>query len=321
MAYVTPTTRSDGFVVTAERWNQEAVDNPIALRTGAVAIASQAANDLIYASSASQLARLAAGTAGKVLQTNGAGSAPTWVTPVVVSSEQTTTATGAQNNFDLTERWTYLRCTGAAPVFSGFTVAGAAPQGGDRVTIECLGTTAKVTHQDAGSTAENRIICPSTNGQIVGANGRIELIYDTTTDRWREALVDPGGAITYTPTWTGSGSNPAIGAGTLTGSYQQRGRVVWVEIRLVYAADSTEGTGTYGWSTPINPSATYRGAGSVYLLDTGTANYIGTAVSANTNVINAYVHTTNSAGQVGAGAPMTWAANDALTLAFEYPIA
>lgn len=82
MAWVAPTTRSDGFVVPATEWNQEVVDNPNALRTGAIAIASQAANDLIYASSASQLARLAAGTAGQLLQTNGAGSAPTWITPL-----------------------------------------------------------------------------------------------------------------------------------------------------------------------------------------------------------------------------------------------
>ena len=64
--------------IAATDWNQNTVDNPIALRTGGIAIASQAANDIIYASSSTQLARLAAGTAGYVLTTNGAGSAPTW---------------------------------------------------------------------------------------------------------------------------------------------------------------------------------------------------------------------------------------------------
>lgn len=85
MAYVTPTTRADGYVVDAAEWNKNTVDNPIALRTGALALASQAANDLIYASSGSQLARLAAGTAGQILQTNGAGSPPSWVdAPVAI---------------------------------------------------------------------------------------------------------------------------------------------------------------------------------------------------------------------------------------------
>lgn len=78
MAWSTPTTRADGYTVTSSDWNTNTVDNPNALRTGGIAIASQAANDIIYASSATQLARLAAGTAGQVLQTNGAGSAPTW---------------------------------------------------------------------------------------------------------------------------------------------------------------------------------------------------------------------------------------------------
>ena len=78
MAYVAPTTRADGYVVTAAVWNSDAVANPIAINAGAIAIASQAANDVLYASSATQLARLAAGTSGQVLTTQGSGSAPIW---------------------------------------------------------------------------------------------------------------------------------------------------------------------------------------------------------------------------------------------------
>jgi hypothetical protein len=58
-----------------------------AMATGAINLASQAANDIIYASSATQLARLAAGTAGQVLSTNGSGSAPSWLT--VSDNDQT----------------------------------------------------------------------------------------------------------------------------------------------------------------------------------------------------------------------------------------
>lgn len=80
MAYVAPSTRADGYVVPAAVWNSDVVENPTAINAGAIAIASQAANDVIYASSATQLARLAAGAAGDVLTTQGAGSAPTWTT-------------------------------------------------------------------------------------------------------------------------------------------------------------------------------------------------------------------------------------------------
>lgn len=91
MAYVTPTSKTTGDLIAATDWNQNTVDNPSALRTGGIAIASQAANDIIYASSSTQLARLAAGTAGYVLTTNGAGSAPTW-SAVSGDSDQTVIA-------------------------------------------------------------------------------------------------------------------------------------------------------------------------------------------------------------------------------------
>src|SRR3990167_7221529 len=74
MAYVAPSTRTTGTLITAAIWNQDIVDNPIALRAGGIAIASQAANDIPYASSATQLGRIAA-AASAVLVTS-AGSVP-----------------------------------------------------------------------------------------------------------------------------------------------------------------------------------------------------------------------------------------------------
>lgn len=78
MAYVAPTTRADGYVVDASEWNKNTVDNPAALRSGEIAVTSQAANDLIIATSATQLGRVAAGTVGQVLQA-GASGLPAWV--------------------------------------------------------------------------------------------------------------------------------------------------------------------------------------------------------------------------------------------------
>lgn len=92
MAYVTPTTRADGYVVEAAEWNKNTVDNPIALRTGALAIASQATGDVITASTATQLTLVSPGTAGHALISNGAGVAPSFqavavsaiITPTVI---------------------------------------------------------------------------------------------------------------------------------------------------------------------------------------------------------------------------------------------
>jgi len=55
-------------------------DNDAALRAGGIAVSSQAAQDILYASSSTALSRLAAGVAGQLLTTQGTGSPPTWET-------------------------------------------------------------------------------------------------------------------------------------------------------------------------------------------------------------------------------------------------
>jgi len=81
MAWVTASSLSTGDLITASEWNQSVISNTNELRAGGWAIASQAANDVVYASSTTQFARLGAGSAGKVLTTQGTGSAPTWESP------------------------------------------------------------------------------------------------------------------------------------------------------------------------------------------------------------------------------------------------
>jgi hypothetical protein len=106
MAYSTPTTRADDYVVDATEWNKNTVDNPIAIRTGGIAIAGQAANGIPYATSSSQFGMLAAGTAGQVLQTNGAGTAPSWAnasaSPSLCQGRLTLTSGTPVTNADVT---------------------------------------------------------------------------------------------------------------------------------------------------------------------------------------------------------------------------
>ena len=59
MAWTTPRTYVAGEIVTAAMLNTDHRDNLSALRAGGIAVASQAANDLLVASSATQLTRLA----------------------------------------------------------------------------------------------------------------------------------------------------------------------------------------------------------------------------------------------------------------------
>jgi hypothetical protein len=85
MAWSTPSSRSTGNLITATIWNQDVVDNPVAMRSGAIAIASQAALDFIYGSAATQLARLAAGAAHTSPRINAAGTAWEFFSTVLYS--------------------------------------------------------------------------------------------------------------------------------------------------------------------------------------------------------------------------------------------
>ena len=75
---------------------------------------------------------------------------------------------------------------------------------------------------------------------------------------WRDQFKAIGDAWTsYTPTWTGSGGNPAIGNGTLAGKYIQAGKLVVFQITIIAGSTTTFGTGNYGTSLPFAPTA-YR---------------------------------------------------------------
>jgi hypothetical protein len=118
MAYVAPTTRADGYVVDATEWDQNVVDNVIALRSGALSVASQATGDVMAASSSTQLARVAPAAAKTALISNGAGVAPTF---------QSVTVTGqAEGDVIIANSTTSLKVVTPATAGHVLTSAGAA---------------------------------------------------------------------------------------------------------------------------------------------------------------------------------------------------
>jgi len=164
-----------------------------------------------------------------------------------VPTEQTTTATGTQSDFSLSAVYTHLRCNNTtALTLTGFTVGGATPTHNCVVIIDNIGSsTVKVSNQDTGSTAANRCITPSSNGQIIGANGRMMCVYDVTTQRWRESLLDPGARITVpynSGDFTGQDSMTwTVDSGDLrVFAYRQSARAV--HIMLAIEASSVGGT-------------------------------------------------------------------------------
>jgi len=77
MAFTTPRTWVSGELITAALMNTFVRDNQNAMTAGYMGIASQATYDLLYASSATQLGRIATSTANKLLTAKGSAT-PAW---------------------------------------------------------------------------------------------------------------------------------------------------------------------------------------------------------------------------------------------------
>lgn len=205
---------------------------------------------------------------------SGAAAAPSFraVVAADVSTEQTDATTGAQNDVAPSAgAFVVIRCTGAAPIFSGFT-GGAA---GRQLLLECLGTTLKVVDQ-ATSSAANQIICESTQGQIVGVNGQILLTYDATTSRWRATVLNLGAPIAFTPTLGGSGGQSGQAYTTQLGRYQQQGRSVTAWVNLVM---STLGTVTSTAQIQSLPLTSQNTSGLISAFVAGTWAALGTNIT------------------------------------------
>ncbi|MFB7832000.1 hypothetical protein [Streptomyces sp. NPDC056056] len=63
------------------------------------------------------------------------------------------------------------------------------------------------------------------------------------------------GWISYTPTWTATGTAPVIGNGTLFGRYKVVGKVCTVAFEQVMGTLTTFGTGAWGWSLPFTAAS------------------------------------------------------------------
>jgi hypothetical protein len=99
---------------------------------------------------------------------------------------QTSANTGTIHNLSLGNRYTYLRCTGAAPTITGISVFGGAPQGGDMVIVQNAGSgTVTLAHDDSGSSAANRLRNLGGAGISLDADEAATYVYDGTDTRWR----------------------------------------------------------------------------------------------------------------------------------------
>ena len=121
----------------------------------------------------------------------------------------------------------------------------------------------------------------------------------------------------YTPTWTAS-VNPAIGNGTIVGSYRRVGKTVNAVAKITMGSTTTFGTGTYVISLPVTAVSAVLAVGSLYILDSGTANRSGICL---TNSTTSVQMVSSADGDVGPTVPQTFAANDIILVSITYEAA
>lgn len=123
---------------------------------------------------------------------------------------------------------------------------------------------------------------------------------------------------TYTPTLTGSGSNPNLGAGgSISGRYLKIGKLVIVLARADWAgAGASAGSGTYAISLPVAVGAGFLYVGSVLCFD-GTTFRTGVCEPNHTNQTTQMI-THGATARVASNVPQTWKANDLLSISLIY---
>ncbi len=151
----------------------------------------------------------------------------------------------------------------------------------------------------------------------VGSN-TAPLVADSTQStglRW-----DNDAWTSYAATWTSGGTAPAIGNGTLSAQYKQRGKIVDVKVYLELGSTSTIGTGAYYISLPVNASNVSVGSinGHGWIVDASSGIYYHIAADTADAVTKLTFRLFKSDGTyaqlstVESGVPMTWATGDKL---------
>ncbi len=154
----------------------------------------------------------------------------------------------------------------------------------------------------------------------VGANNLV-LTADSATSTGLKYSAD---YTAYTPTWSASGTAPAIGNGTLSASYLLVGKLCYIQMYFAAGSTTTFGTGEWTFSLPFAANAQNAGTGgypcSAYLEDNGVLGYqVVTARKTGGNTLFALF--TNSSTNVTASQPFVWGTGDFFRLSLVYGVA
>jgi hypothetical protein len=136
-----------------------------------------------------------------------------------------------------------------------------------------------------------------------------------------------GAWIDYTPTWTGSTTNPVIGNGSITGRYSLVNKTVTAQILIKAGSTTTFGSGSYFFSLPVTAAATlsgYPAIGAGWGEDASAAaatTFTANVHNSSTTLFGLRFTAGSGSGAVTATAPYTWANSDHISATIQYKAA
>lgn len=128
---------------------------------------------------------------------------------------------------------------------------------------------------------------------------------------------------TYTPTWTATTTNPAVGNGTIIGRYLATSDWVDLWIALVPGSTSTFGSGQYFLSLPFAAVGTYEQFLDASLYNAGVSRHRGVAfIAASASTISIYEPVAwgvaSGPGIWNTTSPFTFGSGDVVTIFGKY---
>lgn len=164
-------------------------------------------------------------------------------------------------------------------------------------TIELMGT--------GVTTPTTQVAITADNTQIVNGGRTLDL------GTWQ----------TYSPAWTASTTNPAIGNGTISGRYIYLNKhTVRAVIRIAMGTTTTRGTGNYKFSLPVTAadSQGFGATGAFAINDSGSALRTGTVVFTSTTTVELWINA--SGGAVAAATLLGIVNGSVIEFAIEYEV-
>ena len=121
----------------------------------------------------------------------------------------------------------------------------------------------------------------------------------------------------YTPAWTASVTDPAIGNGSLTGYYLKIGKLVTCQIRLAPGSTTTFGSGSWRFSLPFMPNSIHM-TGSGTAFNSGVTFYVALPQNLTDGTARMQVYGDNVNAAFDANRPHVWKNGDELRMTLTY---